>query len=76
MRFAAKEAVLKAMGTGLRRGITWVDIEVVRLPTGEPTLRLSAAAARAQAECGIVGWQLSLSHVAATAAASVIALGE
>ncbi len=64
------------MGTGLRRGITWVDIEVVRLPTGEPTLKLAAAAAVTQEACGILAWHLSLTHVASTAAASVIALGE
>ncbi|MGH9594141.1 MAG: holo-ACP synthase, partial [Bryobacteraceae bacterium] len=37
-RFAAKEAGMKALGTGWRRGIRWVDLEVVRLPSGQPTL--------------------------------------
>src|SRR5690606_18116699 len=44
-RFAAKEAALKAIGTGWRSGIAWTDVEVVRLPAGEPTLRVSGRAA-------------------------------
>lgn len=44
-RFAAKEAVLKAMGTGMARGMTWLDIETVTTPTGRPTLALHGAVA-------------------------------
>lgn len=45
-RFAAKEACAKALGTGLRQGVFWRDMEVVNLPSGQPTLRLSNGAAR------------------------------
>jgi len=46
-RFAAKEACAKALGTGLRAGVYWRDMEVVNLPSGQPTLRLrNGAAAR------------------------------
>ena len=44
-RFAAKEACSKALGTGLRAGVFWRDMEVVNLPGGRPTLRLTGAAA-------------------------------
>ncbi len=73
-RFAAKEAVLKVLGTGMRHGIGWCDIEVVRLPTGQPTLRLAGEAARIAGERGIVSWHLSLSHIATHATASAIGL--
>ena len=43
-RFAAKEACAKALGTGLSRGVFWRDMEVVNLPGGRPTLRLSGGA--------------------------------
>ena len=73
-RFAAKEAVLKVLGTGLRHGIGWCDIEVVRLPTGQPTLQLAGAAARIARERGIERWMLSLSHISTHATASAIGL--
>ncbi|WP_118137417.1 holo-ACP synthase [Oceanicella sp. SM1341] len=44
-RWAAKEACSKALGTGLRMGIAWIEMEVVNLPTGQPTMRLSGGAA-------------------------------
>jgi len=44
-RFAAKEACAKALGTGLRQGVFWRDMEVVNLPSGQPTLRLAGGAA-------------------------------
>jgi len=44
-RFAAKEACSKALGTGFRRGVYWRDLEVVNLPSGQPTMRLSGSAA-------------------------------
>ena len=44
-RFAAKEAGMKAIGTGLRHGVTWQDVEVVHLPGGRPSLRFSGVAA-------------------------------
>ena len=54
-RFAAKEACAKALGTGLRQGVYWRDMEVVNLPSGQPTLRLSNGAARRLAAITPVG---------------------
>ena len=74
-RFAAKEAVLKALGTGWRSGIAWTDVEVVRSASGEPTLRLTGRAASIADEHGIAGWMVSLTHTRGLALASVIAFG-
>lgn len=74
-RFAAKEAALKALGTGWSQGIGWTDIEVVRADSGKPSLKITGRAAEIAAELGITVWHLSMSHVAATAIASVIAEG-
>ncbi len=74
-RFAAKEATLKALGTGWSQGIGWTDIEVVRAESGKPSLKITGRAAEIAAELGITVWHLSMSHVAATAIASVIAEG-
>ena len=75
-RFAAKEAVFKALGTGWRTGISWVDIEVVPLPTGEPTLSLHGNAAQIAKERGAHRWLVSISHTGDYAVASVIACSE
>jgi holo-[acyl-carrier protein] synthase len=45
-RFAAKEACAKALGTGFRQGVFWRDLEVINLPTGQPTMRLTGGALR------------------------------
>lgn len=74
-RFAAKEAVLKALGTGLSGGIAWTDIEVVRDGAGRPGLRLTGAAAEHADRLGIKSWLISLSHAGESALASVIGLG-
>lgn len=74
-RFAAKEAALKALGTGWRSGIAWTDVEVVSLPSGQPTLRLHGQAQRTAEEMGITDWSLTLSHTATYAVASAIATG-
>ena len=73
-RFAAKEAVLKALGTGWSGGIGWTDVEVVRPPTGPPTVALHGEAARIAAERGIGQWSISISHIRTHAIASAIAL--
>ncbi len=71
-RFAAKEAVLKAIGTGWSGGIAWTDVEVVRAPEGPVHIELHGEAA-AIARCeGIAGWALSLTHTGSSAMASVI----
>jgi holo-[acyl-carrier protein] synthase len=71
-RFAAKEAVLKVLGTGWRGGIAWTDVEVVRLDSGQPAVRLSGECARIAAERGITRWHLSISHIPTHATASAI----
>ncbi|MBC8309122.1 MAG: holo-ACP synthase [Phycisphaerales bacterium] len=73
-RYAAKEAVLKALGTGLAGGIEWVDINVAR-EDGPPMVELSGKAAEVAKKAGITDWQLSLSHTSGIAMASVIGIG-
>ena len=75
-RFAAKEAILKVLGTGWSGGIGWTDAEVVRLPSGKPTVRLHGRCAEVAAELGITQWRISLSHIESHAMASAIGLGE
>ncbi len=75
-RFAAKEAVLKALGTGLTGGIAWTDIEVTRDAAGRPGLALRGEAARHAARLSVASWILSLSHTGEMAVASVIATVE
>lgn len=72
-RFAAKEAVLKALGTGLG-GADFDDIEVVRLDTGQPTLRITGRAKARADQLGIDGWLITLSHADHVAQAVVAAL--
>ena len=71
-RFAAKEAGMKAAGTGLRHGGTWHDVEVVRQPGGRPTLRLSGKLAEFVSRLGATRAHVSLSHTAEQAIAFVI----
>ena len=75
VRFAAKEAALKALGTGWAEGIGWTELEVARLATGEPQLQLSGRAAEIAASKGITRLWLSLSHTEHYSIASVIAWG-
>lgn len=75
-RFAAKEAAFKALGTGLSQGLSWTDVEVLRSPSGEPTLALHGRAAQIAAQKGIARMILSLSHTDTMAMASVIAVGD
>ncbi len=74
-RFAAKEAVLKALGTGWQNGIGWTDVEVVLLPSGQPTLSITGRAAEIAKDLGISAWSLSMSHTETHAIASAIATG-
>ena len=71
-RFAAKEAGMKALGTGWRGGIGWRDLEVANLPTGRPTLRLHGRAAEIAAGLGVTDVALSITHTAGQALAMVI----
>jgi holo-[acyl-carrier protein] synthase len=74
-RFAAKEAVAKALGTGIGAALPWREVEVVRLAEALPTLRLGPRGVALAAERGIVRWHLSLSHAAGVAIAMVVAEG-
>ena len=71
-RFAAKEAAMKALGTGWNHGVRWVDIEVENQPGGRPLLRLRGRAAEAADKLGCRSIHLSLSHTRETALAEVI----
>ena len=71
-RFAAKEAVLKAIGTGLTSAMAWTDIEVRTLASGAPSLVLSGRVAQLASEQSITWWRISLSHAGGFAFACVI----
>ena len=71
-RFAAKEAGAKALGTGISHGITWKELEVLREPSGRPTLHLSGRAAERAERMGVRRVQLSLTHSRELAMAVVI----
>lgn len=78
-RFAAKEAVSKALGVGMRQlsaqGIGWHEVEVLSDPRGKPVLRLSGRARELADELGLSEWAVSLSHERDRALAFVVALG-
>jgi len=71
-RFAAKEAAAKALGTGMSQGVNWLEIEVVREPSGRPTLRFHGRAAERAQRMGVVHSSLSLTHTASLSVASVV----
>jgi holo-[acyl-carrier protein] synthase len=71
-RFAAKEACLKALGTGWAAGLGFRQVEVVRASGGPPTLRLHGAAAERAASMGVTRIHVSLSHQPSAAAAVVV----
>lgn len=71
-RFAAKEAAMKALGTGWNHGVRWRDCEVTRMPSGRPTLTFHGKAAEFAAKLGAKNAALSLSHTAEQAIAQVI----
>ncbi len=75
-RFAAKEAVAKALGTGFSEGVTWADIEVLRGANGVPTVKLHGGAARVAAQAGVTRVLLSLTHTRTTAGASALLLSD
>jgi holo-[acyl-carrier protein] synthase len=72
-RFAAKEALAKALGAP--RGLLWTDAEIITSPAGRPHLKVSGTVAAAAAKLGVTGWHLSLSHDAGIASAVVVAEG-
>ncbi len=73
-RFAAKEAVLKALGTGFGAGIAFTDVVIHRALGAAPEVRLTGGAATVAAALGVTAWQLSISHAGGLAMASVLAL--
>ena len=73
-RFAVKEAVMKVLGTGWRRGVRWVDIEVTRAPGQAPELRLHGRSAEIARERGIDRIHITITHDAGIA--SAVAVGE
>lgn len=75
-RFAAKEAVLKALGTGWGDGIAFTDIELTAAPSGAPHVTLHGEAAERARTLGVTSWLITLTHTASVAAASAIAVGE
>lgn len=72
-RFAAKEAVMKALGVGLG-SIDWTDVEVVRSGSGPPRLSVTGRAAALAGELGVSSWQLSITHTDTVASAVVAAV--
>jgi holo-[acyl-carrier protein] synthase len=71
-RFAAKEAAMKALGTGWSRGVRWVDVEVVREKGGRPTIKLAGEAGNVAQRMGVKNIALSITHTAEQAFAQVI----
>lgn len=74
--FAAKEAVVKALGTGFRGDITWRGIEILRRESGAPYIRLTDEVLELATGMGIIDWFISISYLDEVAMASVIAVGE
>jgi holo-[acyl-carrier protein] synthase len=74
-RWAAKEAVLKAIGTGWIRGISWRDVEIRNHRSGKPTIALAGGAREACEKRGIAEMLISISHCRSNATATAIALG-
>lgn len=74
-KFAAKEAVAKALGTGFDGDVAQSDIEVMNSGRGQPTITLHGEAAKVAAQLHISKWCISISHSRTVAIASAIALG-
>ncbi len=72
--FAAKESVSKALGTGIGR-VHWRDIEILHLPTGQPTLQLHGNAKIVADQLGMSDWSVSISHDRTKAIAIAVAFG-
>jgi holo-[acyl-carrier protein] synthase len=75
-RFAAKEAVSKALGTGIGRQAGWLDLEITRAATGAPVLVLHGNAAQFARENDITEIQISLTHARSYAAANALAISQ
>ena len=75
-RFAAKEAVLKLMGTGWRGKIAWTDIEIINNPAGQPEVALDGEVKKIAKKLGIKHISISITHTANFAIASAVALAK
>ncbi len=75
-RFAAKEAVLKVLGTGWRKGISWTDVEIHNAPSGRPLVKLTGLCRTIADEQGLGTIVISISHVGSHALASAIATAD
>ena len=75
-RWAAKEAVMKALGSGWAKGIAWRDIEVVSLPNGQPRVIVYGAVKELSDQAGISRYLLSISHCRSHATAAAVAVGD
>ncbi|HEV3143862.1 MAG TPA: holo-ACP synthase [Gemmataceae bacterium] len=73
-RYAAKEAVVKALGTGFSDDVAWIDVEILRTETGSPEVHLSAGALEVATTFGVTQWLVSISHSGEFAVASAIAI--
>jgi holo-[acyl-carrier protein] synthase len=74
-RFAAKEAVMKALGVGMF-AFNYLDVEVIKAPSGQPSLRVVGKAAELAAARGVIRWELTITHTERTAQAIALAIGE
>ncbi len=74
-RWAAKEALLKALGTGWRRGITWRDLEILNEPGGKPVVSARGGAKDVVEQLGITKLLVSISHCRTHATAYAVAVG-
>jgi holo-[acyl-carrier protein] synthase len=75
-RFAAKEAAMKALGTGWRRGVAWRDFEVARAASGQPVIVLHGVAREIADKQGVKRALVSITHVKSMAMAQVVMEGE
>lgn len=75
-RFAAKEAILKVLGTGWRGAISWQDMEIINTTAGQPQVTLDGECARVAEQLGIARVLISISHTQEYAAASAIGVSE
>ena len=73
-RFAAKEAILKVIGTGWRGGIAWTDMEILNHESGQPHVTLTGETLRVATDLGITQWMISISHIETHATASAIGI--
>ena len=75
-RYAAKEAVVKALGTGFSDDVAWLDVEILRRPAGSLEVRLSDGALEVANALGVTQWLVSISHSGGYAMASALALAD